>query len=198
MGGYLSEPLIFLIDILAGAYILCVLLRFLLQWVRGDFYNPLSRFLVTITNPLLIPLRRIIPGWRGLDFASLTLALVLKLVSLGVIAMILGLSVTPGGLVIGALAQLLSLVLYIFLFAIVVQAILSWVQPYGDNPMSSLLHSLTAPVIRPVRRLLPPVGGIDLSPMVAIIGLILLQMLLLKPLFVLAIQAGLPPPLLIY
>lgn len=198
MNGYLSEPLIFLIDILAGLYILCVLLRFLLQWVRGDFYNPLSRFLVTVTNPLLRPLRRIIPGWRGLDFASLLLALALKLATLGIIALILGLSVTPGGLAIGAIAKLISLVLYIFIFAIVAQAILSWVQPYGQNPMSSLLHSLTAPILRPARRIVPPIGGLDLSPMAAIIGLVLVQMLLLRPLFALAVQAGLPAPLLLY
>jgi len=91
--GYLTHPLAFLVDTLFSLYIMAVMLRFLLQWVRADFYNPLSQFLVRITQPLLHPLRRLVPGWGGFDFSAVLLMIILQMISLALLMMIAG--VTP-------------------------------------------------------------------------------------------------------
>ena len=181
-GSYLADPLVFLIRTLVGLYIAVVLIRFLLQWARADFYNPISQFVVRVTAPVLRPLRQIIPGYGGMDLASLVLAWALKAVELALIAGLLG----HGGPLLGALAwavpALLELVIDLFLFAILIRVVLSWVNPDPYNPAVALLDRLTDPILRPAQRLLPPIGGIDLSPMLVMVGLVLLQMLLVPPL----------------
>lgn len=180
-GGYLTNPLVFLVQVLFEAYILIVLLRFFLQLTRSDFYNPLSQFIVRVTSPVLIPLRRGIPGIAGMDIAALILAWALKALELLIVTALSG-AFMPGLAILGAIPGLVELSINIFLYAIIIQAILSWVNPGGYNPAASLLYSFTAPILRPVQRLIPPIGGLDLSPMAAIIGLILLKMLLIPPL----------------
>ncbi len=180
--GYLADPAIFLIHTLFGLYILAVMLRLLLQLVRADFYNPVSQFIVKITHPVLRPLRRIIPPIAGLDTASLLLALVLKIIEITLILLVLGASIPPLGPIIWSVPALIELVLNIFLFAIIIQAVLSWINPDPYNPVHGLLSSLTRPVLAPFQRLIPPISGLDLSPMVAIIALYLLKMLLMPPL----------------
>lgn len=180
-GNYLTNPLVFLVQVLFEAYILVVLLRFFLQLTRSDFYNPLSQFIVRITSPVLIPLRRVIPGVGGMDIAALVLAWALKALELLIVTALSG-AFMPGLAILGAIPGLVELSINIFLYAIIIQAILSWVNPGHYNPAASLLHSFTAPILRPVQRVIPPIGGLDLSPMVAIIGLILLKMLLIPPL----------------
>ncbi len=179
--GYLTNPLVFLVQVLFEAYILVVLLRFFLQLTRSDFYNPLSQFIVRVTSPVLIPLRRMIPGVAGMDIAALVLAWALKTLELLIVTALSGVFM-PGLAILGAIPGLVELSINIFLYAIIIQAILSWVNPGSYNPAASLLHSFTAPILRPVQRFIPPIGGLDLSPMVAIIGLILLKMLLIPPL----------------
>jgi YggT family protein len=179
---YLTNPIIFLIQTLFGLYILAVLLRFILQWVRADFYNPISQFLVKATNPPLKLMRRIIPGLGGIDLASLVFAWLLKSIEILLIILLSGSTVNLVAPLIWAIPELVELVINIFLFAILIQVILSWVSPGSYNPASALLYSLTAPVLRPAQRILPPMGGLDLSPMLVMIGLILLKMLLLPPL----------------
>lgn len=181
-GGYLTNPIIFLIQTLFGLYILAVLLRFLLQTVRADFYNPISQFLVKATNPPLKLMRRIIPGLGGIDLASLILAWLLKYVEILLIVLVAGGSVNLIAPLLWAIPELVELVINIFFFGILIQVILSWVSPGNYNPAVALLYSLTAPVMRPAQRILPPMGGLDLSPMLVMIGLILLKMLLLPPL----------------
>ncbi|MCU7932912.1 MAG: YggT family protein [Candidatus Thiodiazotropha sp. (ex Codakia rugifera)] len=179
---YLTNPLVFLVQTLFGLYILAVLLRFILQLVRADFYNPISQFLVKVTNPPLKILRRIIPGLGGIDLSSITLAWLLKAIEIILILTISGSAVNLLGPIVWALPELVELVINIYLFAILIQVILSWVSPGSYNPASALLYSITGPVMRPAQKLLPPTGGIDLSPMLVMIGLILLKMLLLPPL----------------
>ncbi|WP_457676822.1 YggT family protein [Thiolapillus sp.] len=181
-GGYLTNPLVFLIQVLFEAYILVILLRFFLQLTRSDFYNPLSQFIVRVTSPVLIPLRRVIPGAGGMDIAALVLAWILKALELLIIAALSGAGFVPGLALLGAIPGLVELSINIFLYAIIIQAILSWVNPGTYNPAAALLYSFTAPILRPVQRFIPPIGGLDLSPMAAIIGLILLKMLLIPPL----------------
>ena len=179
---YLTNPMVFLVQTLFGLYILAVLLRFLLQIVRADFYNPISQFLVKVTNPPLKVLRRVIPGFGGIDLSSLILAWALKAVELFIVIMITGKSAGLLAPLLLAIPELAELTINIFLFAVLIQVILSWVSPGNYNPAVSLLYSLTGPVMRPAQKLLPPVGGLDLSPMLVMIGLVLLKMLLIPPL----------------
>jgi YggT family protein len=182
---YLTNPLIFLVQTLFGLYILAIMLRFLLQWVKADFYNPISQFLVVVTSPPLKILRRLIPGFGGLDLAALALAWLLKSVELLLILLVNGTSNGVLGPFIWSLPELLELTINIFLFAVLIQVILSWINPGAYNPASALLHSLTDPVLKPARNLLPPMSGLDLSPFLVLIGLVLLKMLLLPPLMML-------------
>jgi YggT family protein len=180
--GYLTNPLVFLIQTLFGLYILVVLLRFLLQWFKADFYNPVSQFIVKVTAPPLRPLRRLIPGLAGIDLAALVLAWLLKSLELSLILVLMGAGGSFLGALLWSLPELIGLTINIFLFAILIQVVLSWINPGAYNPAASLLFSLTEPLLRPARNLLPPVSGLDLSPMLVMIGLVLLEMLLLPPL----------------
>ncbi len=182
MDGYLGAPLAFLVKAITGLYILAVMLRFLLGVVRADFYNPISQFLVRVTNPPLVFLRRFIPPFRRLDTASIVLLLLLQMGTLGLIAGIRGGGIDLSGIFILSVAELLNLVIDIFFFSILIQAILSWVNPGAYNPATALLFSLTRPILRPAQRLLPPIGGLDLSPVLAMIALKALEMLLIPPL----------------
>lgn len=181
MGGYFTDAGIFLVETLFGLYILAVLLRFLLQIARADFYNPLAQFLVAITNPPLKPLRRIIPGLFGLDLASVVLLLALEALHFTLLALLLGQPPRAGAIALNGVADLLQLTLNVYLFAILIRVILSWISPY-PNAASRVLTTLTEPLLRPARRLIPPVGGVDLSPMAVMIGLVLVNMLVLRPL----------------
>lgn len=180
--GYLSNPATFLIQVVFDLYILVVMLRFLLQLVRADFYNPISQFCVKMTAPLLRPLRRVIPGIGGIDVASIVLMLLLKIVELFLIMLVVGQDSPLLSAVALALPELIELTLNVFLFAILIQVILSWVNPGGYNPAISILHAITDPLLRPAQRLIPPIGGLDLSPMVVLVAIQLLKMLLLPPL----------------
>jgi len=179
---YFTNPLIFLIKTIFGLYIALVVIRFMLQWARADFYNPVSQFVVKLTSPVLRPLRKIIPGYRGLDTASVVLAWLLKAVELAILSLLLGLGRNPLAALAWAIPALVGLIISIFLFAVLIRVILSWVNPDPYNPAVDLLTRLTDPIMRPAQRLIPPISGIDLSPMVVMIGLVLLEMLLLPPL----------------
>jgi YggT family protein len=178
---YVSNAGEFLIQTAFGLYVLAVMLRFLLQWVRADFYNPVSQFLVKVTSPVLRPLRRVIPGYAGIDFASIVLMLGLKLVEWWLVLWLKGIAPTAGGVFFLAVADLLSLVVNVFLVAILIQVILSWVNPGVHSTVSGLLWRLNEPLLGPARRLLPPISGLDLSPILVLIVLQLLKYLLVAP-----------------
>ncbi|HOB62264.1 MAG TPA: YggT family protein [Candidatus Competibacteraceae bacterium] len=169
---------LFLIQTAFGFYILAVILRFLLQCVRADFYNPLVQFLVRITNPPLLPLRRIIPGYRGLDMAAIVLAIALQFVELALLNTLAVRSVGIGGLLLMTVVELLKLLINIYLWGVVIQAVLSWFNPDPYHPASRVLAQLTEPVLRPARRWLPPISGLDLSPMLVVVALIFISLLL--------------------
>ena len=179
----LSNAGVFLVSTVFGFYILAVMLRLILQMVRADFYNPVSRFIVKITNPPLLPLRRVIPGFAGIDMASVVFMLFLQMLELFIIAMMRGFPAPDFlGLVIFSAVELVTLGFYVFLFSIFILAILSWINPGQYNPINNLLHQITEPLLRPARRRLPPMSGMDLSPMLVMIGLWLVKLLLLDPL----------------
>lgn len=178
---YFTNPLVFLIQIVFGLYALIAMLRFILQVVRADFYNPLSQSIVKLTSPVLNPLRRVVPSIAGKDTASLVLAWLVLSLELMLVFMISGQGPQLLLSLLLAIPKLIELAINIFLFSILIQVILSWVSPGNYNPAIGVINSLTEPLLGPARRVIPPIGGIDLSPMVVMIGLYLLQMLLLPP-----------------
>lgn len=186
MNGYLLNPVEFLLSTLFQLYITVVMIRFLLQWVRADFYNPVSQFVVKVTNPPLRPLRRLIPGWGGIDVPALVLMLLLQILSLFLILLLRGQGIPPATLLLWSVAELLSLAFNVYIFAIIIQAVLSWVNPGHYNPVSSILYNLTEPLLRPARRMLPPISGIDLSPLLVLLALQVAKMLIVPPLMHLA------------
>ena len=168
MSGNVTAAVVFLVNTLLSLYAMAVLLRFLLQLVRADFYNPLSQFVVRATNPLLRPLRRLIPGAWGIDFAALLLAYLIMLLTIWALAAIAGASLPLVSLLGYALLKGILLFIHLYFFTILVQVILSWVNP-GWSPVAAVLHTLNAPLLRPVQKILPSLGGIDLSPLLVII-----------------------------
>lgn len=166
----LNDIVSFLLQTLVSMYLFAMLLRFLLQLVRADFYNPISQFLVKVTNPLVLPLRRIIPGWGGLDLSSLLIALLLQMLLIALLLYFRHNAVAGlGVLLLGGLFGLAGLLLKIYFFAIIAMIVLSWIAPGTGHPAVYLLHQITEPVMAPFRRLLPPIGGLDLSPILVFI-----------------------------
>lgn len=180
MNSFLVDAASLILQMVFGLYILAVLLRLLFQISRADFYNPIAQFLVKLTNPLLRPLRRVIPGLFGIDLASVLLLLLLQSVEIYLLSW-LG-SSAPDVVVVfmRAVIELVQLVLNVYFFSILLRVILSWFMPYGihQNPAGDLLVSLTEPLMRPARRLIPAVGGLDLSPIAVLLALQLLQLAL--------------------
>lgn len=175
---------IYLVQTLGSMYLLIVLLRFVLQWLRADFFNPVSQFVVRATQPLLKPLRRLIPGVGGFDLASLVLALLLQTLLSALMLVLSG----AGGLIVSLLPMLLlwsliavlALFAKIFFFALVASVILSWVAQGSHNPGVLLVNQLCEPLLSPIRRILPNLGGLDLSPIFAFIALNLFDMLVIR------------------
>ena len=181
-GSYIGNAATFVIETIFSLYILIVMLRLLLQLVRADFYNPVSQGIVRVTQPPLKALRRVIPGVAGIDLASVVLLLALQMIELWLVLLVLGRDAALAGLVMLSIARLLELLIYVFLFTILALVILSWVQPNAYNPVVSLVDSIASPLMRPARRLLPPMGGLDLSPIVVLLVLGVLLRLLVAPL----------------
>lgn len=189
----------FIVGTLLNLYAMVVALRFVMQAVRADYYNPIAQFVVRATDPLLVPMRRVIPSVSGYDTASLLLVyvvlviklLVFKTLSLGVAPaigrMVNAAALAPPSLLFVAFIDLVHLLFNIFIFAIFIQALLSWLPNAGSNPAAGLLQRITSPVLTPVRRFVPPLGGLDLSALVALIGLYALRM------FVVGVLLGLVP-----
>lgn len=169
--GYGTEAIVFLINVIFGTYLIAVMLRFILQLVRADFHNPVSQFLYKVTNPPLIPLRRIIPGFMGVDMASVLLMFCIQMMETFLVQLVLNNMPGFGVLLAYSFISLIKLATYVFIFAIVIQVIISWINPGVYNPVVSLLYSITEPVLKPFRRMIPPISGFDLSPLVALVVL---------------------------
>ncbi|AYC31131.1 YggT family protein [Pseudomonas cavernae] len=187
----LNTALIYIVQTLGSLYLLIVLLRFILQLVRADFYNPLSQFVVKATQPLLKPLRRVIPGFAGLDLASLVLAILVQLLLMLVTLTLMGYGVGAYILqvLIWAVIGVTSLFLKVFFFALIVSVILSWVAPGSYNPGAQLVNQICEPLLAPIRRILPGLGGLDISPIFAFIAINLVDMLVIGNL---AAMTGMP------
>ncbi|HEY6611343.1 MAG TPA: YggT family protein [Pseudomonas sp.] len=178
----LNTAAVYVLQTLGSLYLLIVLLRFILQLVRADFYNPLSQFAVKATKPLLNPLRKVIPGFGGLDLASLVLALLVQLLLmiLTLLLMGYGFGALLPQLLVWAVIGVTALFVKIFFFALIASVILSWVAPGSHNPGAQLVNQLCEPLLMPIRRILPNLGGLDISPIFAFIALNLVDMLVIR------------------
>ena len=164
------EILHFLIQTAAGLFLFAVIMRLLLQLCRADFYNPISQTIVKVTDPLLKPLRKVIPGFAGIDFAAVVLALAIQFVSISALLLLYGLGLfNPLIILAWSVIGIAALIVRFYFFAIIGMIILSWVAQGVYHPAILLLHQLTEPVMTPFRRLLPPLGGLDLSPILVFI-----------------------------
>jgi len=182
----LNTAAVYVLQTLGSLYLLIVLLRFVLQLVRANFYNPLCQFIVKATQPLLKPLRRVIPSLFGLDMSSLVLAI---LVQLALMALTLLLTYGTTGNFVQLIIGVTALFLKIFFFAMIISVILSWVAPGSHNPGAELVNQICEPALAPFRRLLPNLGGLDISPILAFMVLKLLDMLVINNL---AAMTGMP------
>jgi YggT family protein len=172
-----QEIALFLTNTLFSIYISLIMIRFLLALLRADFYNPISQAIVRLTNPPLVFLRRVIPPVGKFDSAAIVLMLVLQYFELWLRTLIMGHAAPFLALIIVAALELIRLNIWIFIIALIAQALLSWLNPgmyHLQNPMASILNTLTAPILRPIRQLLPRTGMIDFSPMLAIVLLYIL------------------------
>jgi len=171
----INDAAIFIIQTLGSLYLLIVLMRFILQLVRANFYNPLCQFVVKATQPLLKPLRRVIPSLFGLDMSSLVLAALLQILLFVVILMLNGYQAFTLLLLPWALIGIFSLFLKIIFWSMIISVILSWVAPGSRSPGAELVYQITEPVLAPFRRLIPNLGGLDISPIFAFIAIQLVQ-----------------------
>lgn len=177
--GAINEIAVYLLQTALSLYLVAILLRFLLQAVRADFYNPISQFLVKVTNPVVIPLRKLIPGFAGIDAASLVLALVLQIAGIVLMLLLLGASIpSPLLLLVWGVLGVVGLLVNIYFFALLGMIILSWIAPGSSHPAVYLLHQITEPVMAPFRKLLPPLGGLDLSPILLFLVINIVQIAL--------------------
>ncbi len=174
LGGQIAT---FLIETIFSLYIAAVLIRLLLGYAGASFHNPLSQFLVKITNPVLVPMRRFIPSVGAIDTAAVVLAFVLTLIKVSLLLLVTSGSIHFPASIIFAIGELLKSIIWIYIFALIIQAVTSWIGSTQGNPVSPLVNSLTNPILRPIRRVVPIIGMMDLSPLVAIIGLNILLMI---------------------
>lgn len=181
----LSTAAVYILQTIGSLYLLIVLLRFILQLVRADFYNPLSQFIVRATHPLLKPLRKVIPSFAGLDLASLVLAILVQLVLMALVLMLMGYGLdNPLQLLIWSIIGVTALFIKVFFFALIISVILSWVAQGSHNPAAELINQICEPLLAPIRRILPSLGGLDLSPIFAFLALNLIDMLVIRNLAV--------------
>ena len=173
-----TTALVFVVNALTSLYLLVLLLRFWLPLLRADFRNPLAQGIFKLTSPLVIPVRRIIPAIGRLDTATVLVTFAFQCLAILLVLFILGESSNFSTLALVALIKLVMLSVNIFAYAILIRVVLSWISPGQYNPATAIIGTLTDPVLRPFQRLIPPLGGIDLTPMFAMISLFALNILI--------------------
>lgn len=167
----------FLVNTLFDLYIMVILLRVWLQVARADFYNPFSQFVIKATQPVVAPLRKIIPSLGGWDMATIIFAFLVATLKIVVLTLLVGASFYPVAILVSAGVILLTAVFKLMFWVLILRAILSWVSQ-GNNPIEAVMTQLSEPLLAPVRRFIPPMGGLDLSMIVVLLGLQFLEMLI--------------------
>jgi len=166
----------FLIDIVFNTFLMIVILRVWLQLAKADFYNPMSQFVVKATNPILVPMRRFIPGFLGIDMAGVLLAIIVAAAKFGVKALVLGGAIDLISLAILSPLLVIKKAGLLLFWILLIRVILSWISQ-GGHPVEYVMSQLTEPMLAPIRRVLPALGGLDLSMLVVFIGLNFLNLL---------------------
>ncbi len=180
--GAIGNVGVLLVNTLGGLYLLAIMLRFLLQVARADFYNPFTQAIVKVTDPAVRLFRRIIPGYRGLDFASLVLALLVQCIATTLLISLSGFGIPGAGLVVSwSVIGLLSMVLNIYFWGMMISIIASFIAPHSAHPALVLIRQLTEPLMEPFRRLLPSMGGLDLSPIFVFLAIQVIRTMLIMP-----------------
>lgn len=179
----------FLIETLFDLYILTFVLRFLLQIVKANYYNPVCQFLIKVTDPLLLPVRRITPNWKGIDWACVSALVILEMIKFALISFAV-FHIAPNiiGLLLQSIASILQITLNVFFFAIIIEVILSWINPTLNNPATAVIYQLSNLLLNPVRRIIPPIGGLDLSPLFVLILLKFIEIAFISQLSISAAQ----------
>ena len=175
----MQEALAFLVDTLFSLLFFVFLMRLLLQRVRADFRNPLGQAILQITNPLILPLRRVLPPIRRVDTASVVAVLIVSVLRVAASSWAHGHGMlAPVDLLIVSALELLRGVLYVYFWSLLLYAVLSWIAPGARTPAGSILISICEPLLRPLRRLIPPLAGLDLSALIAMIAIQFVLLLL--------------------
>lgn len=175
----------FLISTLFDLYLMVAILRVWLQLSRADFYNPVSQFVVKATNPILVPIRKVIPGFAGIDWAGVLLILLVGFAKISILQLMFANGFPAADIALATLISVIKEVFQLVFWVMIIRAILSWISQ-GYNPIEALLHQLTEPLLAPVRKIIPPIGGLDLSMIVFLVALQFVQLLfqdLLRTLF---------------
>lgn len=188
MAASINTALLFLVNTFFSLYLFVLIVRLILVYVGANYFDPLTQFIVKLTNFIVKPLRRLLPNYRGIELSTLLLIVFLELIKFSLIS-VLNMGFMPNfmGILLLSFADASKCIIQIFTYAIILQAILSWVQPY--TPLNRSLMQVTSPIMRPVQRIIPLVGGIDISPIFALIMLQLLTILLVNPLFDMGLKA---------
>jgi YggT family protein len=172
MGNSIGQVVVLVVNTLGGLLILALLLRFLLQVNKADFYNPVSQSLVKMTAPVLNPLRRVIPTWRNIDIVSVLLALILSTLASALMIFAAGFALPGIGILISwAFLGTLSMILKIYFWGLLISIVSSWVAPHSGNPALLLIQQLLEPLQSLFRRVIPPMGGLDFSPIFIFLGI---------------------------
>lgn len=180
--GSMGNVGVLLVSSLGGLYILAILLRFLLQVARADFYNPFTQAIVKATDPLVRVFRRIIPGYRGIDFATLVLAFLAECITTLLMIVLSGFAAPGVGLILTWSAiGILSFILNIYFWALIVSIVASFIAPYSAHPGLVLVRQLTEPIMAPFRRLLPAMGGLDFSPIFVFLAIRIIRIMIIEP-----------------
>lgn len=171
-----AKIFILVLDTVSILYLTLILLRFILQLSRADFYNPISQFVVKATNPLLMPLRRVIPSIGGIDTASIILAILFQTLVI-TLKMLVGSGGVANPLFLVALASVtvLAFLLKVYFWSLIIMIVASWVAPGNGHPGLLLVNQIVEPVMAPFRKILPPMGGLDLSPILVLLSIQVLE-----------------------
>lgn len=163
-----AEIFSLVLDTVSSLYLMIILLRFIFQLSRADFYNPISQFVVKATNPVLIPLRRIVPGIGGIDIACIVLAILFQMLVISIKLLVLsGGLANPVFLLALSTVMILDLALKIYFWSLIIMIVASWIAPGSGHPALVLINQIVEPIMQPFRKILPPMGGLDLSPILA-------------------------------
>ena len=181
---------VFLVQTFFGLYLILVLVRFLMQVSRADYYNPICQVVVRLTDPAIKPFNKVLPRILGIDFATLIVALLVQVVAISLVMLLTGNLIFHPIYIGWALVGLASMILDIYFFALIAMVIASWIAPYSNHPAMSLITQLTDPICTPARKLLPPMGGLDFSIILVFVVITLIDtFLVIQPL---AIALGIP------